>query len=165
MGGVRDRLLSRERPVAYYPVRVAPVLDAQDAERALLVARRAAMTVKDDDTQAKAKARRELDRAEKRRDDCYLKLPLRALPPADFEALQDAYPQADSEDEKARRAADEEFLRELFLATVEVDDMTAEDWRTFFRDHLSTGERNELYDTALAINGRARSLDPSVPKG
>ncbi|WP_160051426.1 hypothetical protein [Nocardiopsis sp. FR26] len=165
MSALRDRLLSRERPVATYPCRVASVEDTEAAEQALAVARRAALAVREDDKQAAAKAKKLLDAAEKKRDACYEKIRLRALPPEDFEELGDAYPEAEEKaDEKTKVASNEAYLHAVFLASVE-GDLTEDEWTTFVHQNLSTGERNDLYNLAIAVNGRVRALDPSVPKG
>jgi hypothetical protein len=163
---VRDRLLSRERPVATYPCRVATVEETTAAERALVTAHKAANAVKADDKKAVAAAKRTLDAAEKKRDGCYEKVMLRAMEPKKFEALQDAYPQADDgADEETRKAADEAYLHAVFLGTVQGEGMSEEDWTDFVHTNLSTGERNDLYNMSIAINGRVRALNPSVPKG
>jgi hypothetical protein len=163
---VRDRLLSRERPVATYPCRVASVEETQAAERALALARKVANSVKADDKQAAAKAKKALDAAEKKRDACYEQIHLRAMEPKAFEKLQDAYPQADDgADDDAKKAADEAYLHAVFLGTVEGEGMSEEDWTDFVHKNTSTGERNDLYNMSIAVNGRVRALDPSVPKG
>ncbi|WP_017585480.1 hypothetical protein [Nocardiopsis ganjiahuensis] len=165
MAGLKDRLLSRERPVATYPCRVASVEDTRAAEQGLAAARKAAMAVKDDDKQGAAKAKKLLDAAEKKRDACYEQITLRALPPGAFEDLGDAYPEAEADDsDEVRRQRDEEYLHAVFLASVEGDLTTAE-WTEFVQQNLSTGERNDLFNLAIAINGRVRALDPATPKG
>ncbi|MFE9642358.1 hypothetical protein ACFYOC_25380 [Nocardiopsis alba] len=162
---LKERLLARERPTATYPCRVAPVEETQDAETALAAARKAALAVKADDKTAARKAKKLLDDATARRNACYESIRLRALPPADFEALGDTYPEADEKDsEEVRRQRDEEYLHGVFLASVE-GDLTEAEWTEFVQQHLSTGERNDLYNLAIAVNGRVRALDPSVPKG
>lgn len=167
MSTLKDRLRARERPTATYPCRVATVEETQAAERALALARKAVMAVNADDKAAARKAKKVLEEAQERRDDCYVQIRLRALEPEDFEDLGDAYPQADEKaSERARRQADEAYLHAVFLASVEGDDsMTEEDWTDFVRKNLGTGERNDLYNMAVAVNGRVRALDPSVPKG
>lgn len=165
MSALRDRLLQRERPVATYPCRVASVEETQAAEQALALARKAAMAVNADDKAAARKAKKVLEEAEARRGACYEQIRLRALPPQEFEALGDAYPVPEDADEQTRRAADERYLHAVFLASVEGDGMTEDDWTSFVHESLSTGERNDLYNLAIAINGRVRALDPSVPKG
>jgi ParB-like chromosome segregation protein Spo0J len=163
---VRDRLLSRERPVATYPCRVASVEETTAAERALVTAHKAANAVKADDKQALTKAKKTLAAAEKARDACYEKIRLQAMEPKAFEKLQDAYPQADDgADEETRKAADESYLHAVFLGTVQGEGMSEEDWTDFVHRNLSTGERNDLYNMSIAINGRVRALDPATPKG
>jgi len=163
---LKDRLLNRERPVARYPCRVASVEATEAAEKAFAVARKAAMAVRADDEQAAAAAKQALEVAAADRDACYEPVRLRALEPEAFEALQDAYPPADDKaDAKAKQVADEAYLHAVFLATVEGEGMTEQDWTAFVHKNLSTGERNDLYNLAIAVNGRVRALDPSVPKG
>lgn len=165
MTGLRDRLLQRERPVTFYPVRVASVEETEGAERALALAKQAARGVREDDKAAATKAKKLVEDAQSRRDACYERVPLRALPPAEFEAIGDAHPAAgDDASADAKRAQDETYLHAVFLATVE-GDLTEEEWTQFVHQNLSTGERNDLYNLAIAINGRVRALDPSVPKG
>jgi len=162
---LRDRLLNRERPVARYPCRVAPVEETEAAETAFAVARKAAMAVRSDDEKAAAEANKALAAAATARDACYEPIRLRALEPDAFEALQDAYPPAaDDAEAKAKQAADEAYLHAVFLATVE-GDLTEQEWTTFVHKNLSTGERNDLYNLSIAVNGRVRALNPSVPKG
>ena len=162
---LRDRLLQRERPVATYLCRVSPVEDTQAAELALQVAKKAAKGVRSDDKKAADAAKQVLEAAEERRDACYEQIRLQALSPADYEALGDAYPLADQDaDDKAHLAANEAYLHAVFLATVQ-GDLTEQEWTTFVHTNLSTGERNDLYTLANAVNGRVRALDPSVPKG
>ena len=166
MSTLKERLRARERPMAVYPCRVATVEETQAAERALTLARQAVLAAGSDD-KAVAKAQKALEEAQERRDGCYAQIRLRALAPEDFEALGDAYPQADEKaDEQTRRDADEAYLHAVFLASLEGDEsMTDEDWTAFVRENLSTGERNDLYNLGIAVNGRVRALDPSVPKG
>lgn len=162
---LKERLLARERPTATYPCRVAPVEETQDAEAALAAARKAALAVRVDDKTATRKAKKILAEAEARRDACYERITLRALPPAEFEALGDTYPDApDDASDEVRRQHDEEYLHSVFLASVE-GDLTDEEWAEFVQQHLSTGERNDLYNLAIAVNGRVRALDPATPKG
>lgn len=165
MSTLKERLLARERPLIHYPLRTSSVQEAQDAENALNFARRVAMATKANDKKAVNAAKREVAKAQERWDACYTKIPLRAMKPADFEALRTAYPESDSDDEKVRLAADEAYLWALFLASVEVEDMTEKEWTAFFDEHVSSGERLELYSAAQAVNGQGRTLDPSVPKG
>lgn len=165
MSSLKERLLNRERPTATYPCRVAPVEETQSAETALAVARKTALSVKADDKPAARKAKKMLDDAVARRDACYEPIKLRALPPADFEALGDTYPDApDDATDEVRRQRDEEYLHAVFLASVE-GDLTGPEWTEFVQQHLSTGERNDLFNLAIAVNGRVRALDPSTPKG
>lgn len=167
MTSMKERLRNRERPVATYPCRVAPVEDTQNAEQALAAARKVALAVKADDKAAARKAKRMLDEAAARRDDCYLHIKLRAMPPKDFEDLADLFPPAPADaDEDVHRGADEAYLHAVFLNTVEGDDsMTEDDWTDFVHKNLSTGERNDLYNLAIAVNGKVRALDPATPKG
>lgn len=162
---LKERLLGRERPTATYPCRVAPVEETREAEQGLAAARKVALSVKAEDKDAARKAKRLLDKAEKRRDACYEPIVLRALPPADFEALGDTYPDApEGAPDEVRRAHDEEYLHGVFLASVE-GDLTEAEWTEFVQQNLSTGERNDLYNLAIAVNGRVRALDPGTPKG
>lgn len=165
MTGLRDRLLQRERPVAFYKCRVAPVEETLAAEEALAAADTAVRRALASDQTAVQKAKKALAAAQKKRDACYEQLRLQALPPAEFEALADAYPDApDDADDKTKIAANEAYLHAVFLASVQ-GDLTEQEWTTFVRTNLSTGERNDLYNLGIAINGRVRALDPSVPKG
>jgi len=162
---LRDRLLQRERPVATYTCRVAPVADTQRAEQDLAAALKALRGVRPDDETAAATAQEAVATAQERRDACYEQILLQALPPDAYEAIGDAYPLADEgAEEKVRLAADEAYLHAVFLSCVQ-GELTSEEWTTFVHTNLSTGERNDLYTLANAVNGRVRALDPSVPKG
>lgn len=168
MSELRERLLARERPSVTYPLRVASTSETAEAEAALAAAKRT-LNIRESagtpDRAALAKAKKAVEKAQAARDACYADVVLRALPAREFEALQDAYPEPeDGADDKARRAADEIYFRALFLASVD-SDLSEEEWDQVIAENLSTGERNELYQLALGINGRTRALGGNAPKG
>jgi hypothetical protein len=150
----------------------------QEARRALIVWQAQSEATASEEKTAEATQR--VEDAQAALDACYTSIVVRALPPSEFEALYDEYPPytappADpknppTEEEKqaaadAKRTAEEAYLRAVFLASVEDDDMTAEDWEAFFAEDVSTGERNDLYDLANTVNTRPRTPAGHVPKG
>lgn len=167
MSEVMERLRTRKRPMVGYPVRVAELEETQAAEAAVAATKkyvdRLQLQAEPDKAQVRA-AKKELEKAEKGRDACYVKIPLRAMPPKIFEDLQDEYPEAEGDDKKAARDADEGYLTAVFLASVDSDD-TEDQWRAFLEENVSQGERMDLFDVALGINGRARALNGNIPKG
>ncbi|ASU83583.1 hypothetical protein CDO52_12980 [Nocardiopsis gilva YIM 90087] len=168
MSDLRERLLARERPSVTYPLRVASVSETSEAEAELAAAKRSLRIWEAQDTPDRAKlakAKKTVERAQAARDACYAEIVLRALPVRDFEKLQDAYPEPeDGEDTAARREADEAYLRAVFHASVD-SDLTEVEWDQVIAENLSTGERNELFQLALGINGRTRAPGGGVPKG
>lgn len=168
MSDLRERLLARERPTVTYPLRVASVAETSEAEAELAAAKRSLRIweVQDNPDRAKlAKAKKAVERAQAVRDACYAEIVLRAMPPAEFEAIYDAYPEPENADDTlARREADEAYMRSVFLASVD-SDLTEEEWDKVIAENLSTGERNELFQLANGINGRTRAPGGGVPKG
>lgn len=170
---LRDKLLARERPTTTVPLRVADDTDArrdlEDAERALEEAEHGATSRTG---QAVRKARQARDTAQQAVDDCYASITVRAMPPADFEALVAAHPPVEPAegdepvpDEDRDAWNPDTFPRPCFLASVVLEDgMTVEDWETFLDQNVSDAERVMLYNAAQLIN--VRTVDQiQVPKG
>lgn len=112
-------------------------------------------------------AKRAVARAAKQLDGCWEKIPLTALPPADFEQLKAAHPPTP---EQREAEPDVEYNRETFrpalLAACDASGRTAEDWRLRLANNFSAGERQEIWATALAINEGSRVVESVVlPKG
>jgi len=78
---------------------------------------------------------------------------LRALPPAEFEALI-AKPEFAPREGQNERWNAETFPRAAFLACVDTSDLTADEWSAFVDGSLSQGERESLFLAAISINAR-----------
>jgi hypothetical protein len=153
--GRRARLLARKRPTVDYQLAVeddtAAVAALNAANEALEVAR-----FREDNgaEQAIAAAEARLNAARAAVEACYEPVTLTALLPADFEAMiaRPEYAARDGKDEKWNA---DTFPAACFLACVEDDgDMSAQDWATFATEHVSKGERESLYLTAISVNAR-----------
>lgn len=158
---IRDRLRSRQRPTTTYPMRVA---DTQDAERELLEAqaayRRASRLGGPDSPEARD-AKTRVEQAEEALRGCYVDIKLVALPPDELEALIAQHPPREGVDDGPVNA--DSYPRALFLACVDAEGMTREDWEYVLDHTCSYGERQELYLLAQALNTRGPST--ALPKG
>lgn len=91
---------------------------------------------------------------------------LRALPPAEWEALIEAHPPTPEQLERGAQWNPSAFRAALLAASVVVPDGEAapseQDWLDYAAaGQLSAGELNTLFDAAIALNGRA----PQVSTG
>jgi hypothetical protein len=85
---------------------------------------------------------------------------VRAMPPADWEALVAAHPPQPKTDSQWDEAT---FMPAAVAGSVD-SDMTEEDWAEFFAsDRCSVGERDALWILVLALNLRAPELS-QLPK-
>jgi hypothetical protein len=157
--GLRERLLSRERPTLRIPIAVEDVTTpsrevalAEDAWRTSFLG------VGDRQEERSARARKVLDAAVARLDSCYEHVTVRALEPEEFEALVDEHPAREDVDEAWN---DETFPWALFYACAD-DDLSAQEWEEFLKKRCSQAERDVLLLAAQQVNVRAPSL--AVPK-
>jgi hypothetical protein len=151
--GRRERLLARVRPSASYQLAVVDDTDAL----AELSAAKEALDVAGfrDDTgaeQAVADAEARLQSARQAVEDCYEPITLTAMAPADFEALA-GKPEHAPRDGKDEKWNADTFPRAVFLACAP-DDLTQPEWDQWVDEHLSQGEREALFMTAVGINAR-----------
>lgn len=147
---LKARLAARTLPTAEFRLRISDDSEAREelgrARVALKVAER-----KGEDQKELTKLRAAVTKAEKTAAEHYETLQLKALRPADMEALIDAHP--------ARKGQDEEWNTDTFrpalIAACVEGDMSAEDWVEFLTNGpVSLGEVRELYKAALAVNDR-----------
>lgn len=90
---------------------------------------------------------------------------LRALPPAEWEALTALHPPTEEQSGKGWAWNAAALRPELLAAAVVPADgeaaYTAEEWREFARDgRVSAGEQDLLFATAVALNTRAVQVGP-----
>lgn len=161
MSTLRDRLRGRGRPSAAYLLPVgniaAAAREVRLAEQAWRVAQ---LRTGDGAAEAVAAAREALDQAEEVLQECYERVELTALAPADFEALVAEHePREDSDDEEWDS---ETFPLACFVACAP-GDLSAQEWTDFLNSNVSVVERDELLQLAIAVN--IRQVNPAVPKG
>jgi hypothetical protein len=150
--GRRERFLARRRPSAPYSIAVDDDTDAVNelaaAKEALDIAQ---LRTDDQAGQAVTDAEKRLEKARKTVAACYETVTLTAMAPADFEALIAEHPAREGEDEKWD---DETFPRACFLACIDDDALTPEEWGAFVDECMSQGEREYLFRLAIALNAR-----------
>jgi hypothetical protein len=168
----RERLLGRPRPSLPYPILVD---DPGEARRNLERVERGARQVMlrhDEGTKAHKAARVQLEAAQQAVDDCYQRVILQAMPPADYEQLKADNPPTEAQLKAAKDASElppdcdtTAFVPEVLAASTDMD-MSAQDWAELLDRHMSDGERQELRVVVLGLNERARFAEPVVlPKG
>ncbi|WP_433234028.1 hypothetical protein [Actinomadura nitritigenes] len=168
MSSLRERLLARERPSHRVALQMedptAAIREAALAEDAW----RTCHLMQDgpDREAAIRKAKRELDKTAKAVNDCYDEVTLRAIPPAEFEALQAAHPPRDAKELRPGEEPDEiwnasTFPRALFLKCVD-GDLSQTEWEKFLDEQCSQAERTQLFYAAQVINIRVPSV--AIPK-
>jgi hypothetical protein len=150
--GRRERYLARRRPSVPYSL---PLDDDTDAVNELAAAKDALDTARfRDDSgaeQAIATAEKRLEKARTAVAACYDTVTLTAMLPKKFEALVAEHPAREGEDEKWNA---ETFPRVCFLACIDDDFLTPEEWGTFVDERLSQGEREALFLSAVGLNAR-----------
>lgn len=182
MTSQRDRLLGRSRPSA--PYRLLVDADAVGpAHQALLEAQGLARQAKLQTGKGRAatirKAEAAVAQAQAALDACYEVITFTALEPAAVEALMNAHPPtqaqlatatADREEAQQRGERDlpdwpewnEDTYKPAMLAACCDNGMTADDWATFLRSNLSTGERSDIWQHVVAVNAKVRVADPMI---
>jgi hypothetical protein len=150
---LRERLRDRQLPETIVWLRVDFGPGSQAAEEALASARQELNLARirgGDDLEARQAA---VDEAQARMDEFCEKLVLRALPPADVEALIAAHPAKDGDDPWA-----ESFKPALIAACVEGDE-TEEEWAEFLSTgQVTTGEARSLFAACMQVNDRTSDL-------
>jgi hypothetical protein len=157
---LRERLRDRQLPETTVWLRVDFGPESQAAEEALASARQELnlARIRDgDDIEARQAA---VDEAQARMDEFCEKLVLRALPPADVEALIAAHPVKDKDGDDPWA---ESFKPALIAACVQGDE-TEDEWAQFLATgQVTTGEARSLFAAAMQVNDR--SSDLRVGKG
>jgi hypothetical protein len=164
--GLRDTFQKRGLPHDVIPIRAvsSAILDTAEAELA------AAVTALADAETRRAVStahRRRVDTAQAAVDDCYTLLTVRALPPAEMEALLAEHPAEDTERAIFNRAT---FIPAL-LARCVFDDpdtvepaMTESEWADeISKGSSSLGEVSALFAACWQVNDR--TPDRHIPKG
>jgi hypothetical protein len=164
---LRQRLATRERPSLPFRLLVDDPSEAVAALEQAQAIRRQVVIRDEPDLLELEQADAAVQAAQEAVDGCYVTVVLRALRPADYEALQAAHPPTA---EQAMKDPPEiwnpDTFRPALLAACAAGDMTEADWANFLEEHTSQGERQGLYVAALAVNERVRAADPLVlPKG
>jgi hypothetical protein len=160
--GLGDRLRSRKPPTDTVRLPHDPAQYAQ-AERDLEGARWALEDARSRGYQDLSVLRERVDTAQSRLDGCECELvTLRALSPAEWEALVDLHPATD-EQSKVGASWNTTTFRPALLAAVVVpadgeDPMSEADWDLLVKDGgLAPGELNTLFNSAVNINLRTPS--------
>ena len=152
MAGRRERYLSRRRPSVPYSL---PLEDDTDAVVELAAAKEAldAARFREDNKaeQAVADAEERLEKARAAVAACYDTVTLTAMLPKEFEELVAAHPARADHDEKWNDAT---FPKACFLACIDDDFFTPEEWGGWVDEHLAQGEQEHLFRTAIGLNAR-----------
>ncbi len=165
---LKSQLTTRELPGVTQLVQIKDSRDARvKLEQALRVLKQA--EIKGADLK---RCRAAVTRAQNQLEACFAKVTLRALSPADYEALIEKHPPtAEQVAAAGKNPADrpeyngDTFYPALFTACAE-GDMTEDDWAAFFQEHVSHGERRQLYMAVLAVNENERMPEAMhTPKG
>lgn len=162
-GSGLSRLLRRKPPSVVHHLRAVEPQIERAARGAVLVARErrdmAEFSLSDDQATQLAQAQADLDTANAALADCYEPVTIRALPPAEYEALIARHPAREGEDEPYDPAT---FGPELFYACVQ-GELTRQQWQEEIVPQLSQAEWLELLGAALTVNARFTGGD--IPKG
>lgn len=162
--GLRDRLRERQPPQATVALRIDTSQQAIDNERRLSLVeaeiRHAELT---GDEAAVARLRPELDEVQAAVDAAFEFVVIKALPPADMEALIAGHPPTDEQQESGAAFNRHTFYPALLAACVESPE-TEEDWAEIITSgELVMGEFNTLVGVAMELNDRSPSV--SLGKG
>lgn len=159
----QTRLLRRKLPEVTYHLRAVEPDEEAAARKAVADARErletATFRIDDAAESAVTAAQADLDQAQATLAACYEAVVIRALPPAEFEALAADHPARPDKDEAYNL---ETLCPALFYAGVQ-GELTAEQWETEVVPQLGRGEWWGLQAAAMNINGR--SADGAIPKG
>lgn len=158
-----DRLRGRQLPTTTVAIRVDFTPESDAAETELVDATRALRLAELRDTDADhSELENRVAAAQAAVDVHYETVVLRALPPAEFEALIAAHPPADGQ--QSREVWNETTLRAPLIAACADGDMTEDDWVEFLtKGPVTTGEVRMLFSAAVSVNDR--TADVRVGKG
>lgn len=160
MAGLADRLRSRQLPrtVVHLQVEFSDEMDAAQAE--LAEATRDLHRFRDrGDPFLAEQAQARVDAAQARLDEGFAEIPLRALPPAEFEELLLAHPPTEAQKQRNKDVQfdPDALIPALLAACAEVDGMTADDWAQLVGKGgtVTAGEKNALFAAAMQVNDRS----------
>lgn len=157
--GLREDLLARGLPETTHPIRKGRVVDIKAARVALDEATR----LRDKAPGIDPEHERAVYDARARLDDCYEDITIRALAPADYEALVSAHPPTDEQADDGYLWNPESFVPALLAATVDLP-WSLQDWcEMCTAGPLALGEITDLFQAAERVNGRA--TDARLGKG
>lgn len=167
--GLRDALRGRGLPHITVPIRAVPSAQIAAAEAELAEAS-AAVAEAEARQRVTTALRQRLAAAEQTLDDCYVLLTIRALPPAELEALLAEHPAGEDEREQGLPFARKTFAPALMARCV-FDDaeapepaLTAEEWADeLAKGSSSMGEISAIFGACWQVNDR--SPDARIPKG
>jgi hypothetical protein len=162
----------RERTLPSLPFRVL-VVDGDEleaAQRKLLEAserkRRADRNLvpeKPERVKEAESAKRALARAEKAFEACWETIQITAVEPAVFEKLKAEHPPtAEQLKDDPDAGFDKDTFQPALLAACAEGGKTVDEWRDMLEHQFSTGERQELFTTALAVNAGTRVVESVV---
>ena len=166
MTGLADRLKARQLPrtVVHLQVEFGDAMDAAQAELAEAARdlRRHADRA-DADPFLVEQAQTRVATAQARVDEGFAEIPLRALPPAEFEELMLAFPPTEAQKARAKEAKQEAqfdpdaLIPALLARCAEVDGMTVDDWSALVgkAGTVTSGEKAALFAAAMQINDRS----------
>ena len=151
MTDLLGRLRERGLPSTTHPVQAVTAVKVQAARAALdeALRRRDASSVLDEVLeQAVAYAAADLD-------DCYEDVPVRAIPPAQYEALLGLHPPTEAQAEEGFRWNPDSFVPALLAQCVDMG-LSEVEWAEMCSvGPLALGESAELFEAAIRINGRS----------
>lgn len=148
------RLRERGLPSTTHPIQAVSSIQVQAARSALdeALRRRDSSSVLDEVLeQTVADARMALDA-------CYEDVPVRAIPPVQYEALLGLHPPTEAQAEDGFRWNPDSFVPALLALCVDMGLDEAEWTEMCTVGPLALGESAELFETAIRINGRAPDL-------
>jgi hypothetical protein len=164
-----ERVRNRKLPSLPFRVLVVDGDELEVAQRKLLEAterkRRAERNLvpeKPERVKEAESAKRALSRAEKAFESCWETIRITAIEPATYEALRAEYPPTPEQLKDDPEAEYGLGFRAALLAACAEGGKTVDDWADMLEHQFSTGERQELFTTALAVNAGTRVVESVV---
>jgi len=164
------RVQSRKLPSLPFRVLVVDGDELEAAQRKLLEAterkRRADRNLvpdKPERVKEATSAKRALTIAEKAFEACWESIQITAVEPPIFEQLKAEHPPTPEQlKEDPDAGYDKDTFQPALLAACAEGDKTVDEWRDMLEHQFSTGERQELFTTALAVNAGTRVVESVV---
>lgn len=151
---LRDKLATRGLPETTHPIRTGRVADVKAARERL----DEAIRLRDKALGIDERLEQEVRDARAALDALYEDVVVRALPPAQFEALVAEHPPTDEQADEGLTWDPATFVPALLAACVDLP-WSAEEWAELCTaGPLALGEITALFETAVQINGRAPDL-------